>query len=138
MPSRASACASDLESPAAISAGISGCTQESMKQGVTPALQRLSVELEEEPFQGRELGGAHLLPEAPGRGGKVSCLTAEQIGEKPTLAVLGLLDHRDEQALFRPEVVDEHAVAGAERGGQLSQRDVAYPVLGQVTERALE
>jgi hypothetical protein len=78
------------------------------------------------------------MPETPGRGGKISCVTAEQIGEQLTLALVGLLNHRDEQALFRPEVVDEHAVAGAERGGQLSQRDVAYPVLGQVTERALE
>jgi hypothetical protein len=107
-------------------------------QGVTPAPQCLSVELEEEPFQGRELGGAQLLPEAPGRGGKVSRATAEQVGQKLTLAVLGLLNHREEEALFRPEVVDEHAVAGAERRGQLPQGDVAYPVVGQVTERTLE
>jgi hypothetical protein len=57
------------------------------------------------------------MPETPGRGGKISCVTAEQIGEQLTLALVGLLNHRDEQALFRPEVVDEHAVAGAERGG---------------------
>ena len=75
------------------------------------------------------------MPETPGRGGKISCVTAEQIGEQLTLALVGLLNHRDEQALFRPEVVDEHAMAGAEIGRHLAQAHVAEPVGGSQLER---
>ena len=43
-----------------------------------------------------------------------------------------------QQGLARPEVVDQHAVAGAQRGGQAPQPELADAVLGHVRHRSLE
>ena len=56
-------------------------------------------------------------------------------GQRLALLLLDGADHRDEQPLLRPEVVDEHAVAGADRGGEPPQAEIGDAVLGDVVDR---
>src|SRR5690606_12972082 len=48
-----------------------------------------------------------------------------ECGQQFALAPLHLADHLDQQPLFRPEVVDQHPVAGPQRGGDLAQAALA-------------
>ena len=52
----------------------------------------------------------------------------QQVREKGALRCLHRLDNRRQQALARAEVVDEHAVAGANGGGGVAQTEVADAV----------
>ncbi len=54
------------------------------------------------------------------------------------LHLLDRLDDRDDQACFRAEVVDQHPVAGADRGGELAQAEVAQTVLEDVVDRGVQ
>ena len=42
-------------------------------------------------------------------------------GQEPHLAALDFLDDRDEQILSRPEVVQQHSMACADRAGHVAQ-----------------
>ena len=55
--------------------------------------------------------------------------------EQLALLFLDGADHRDEQVLLRAEVVDEHAVARADRGREAAQAQVGDAVLGDVVDR---
>ena len=61
-----------------------------------------------------------------------------ELGERLALLLLDGADHLDEQALLRAEVVDEHAVAGADRGREPPQAEVGDAVLGDVLDRGAE
>ena len=54
------------------------------------------------------------------------------------LLLLDRADHLDQQPFLRPEVVDEHAVAGADRGGEAAQAEVADAVRRDVVDRRLQ
>src|SRR5699024_884577 len=81
---------------------------------------------------------AEVGPEVQDGGAQVRRVVLEQGGEGRVLPGLDGLDHGGEQSLARPEVVDEHAVAGADRGGDAPQALVADAVLGEVLEHRME
>ena len=58
-----------------------------------------------------------------------------ELGEPVALLGLDRADDRDDQALLRAEVVDEHAVAGADRARRAAQAEVGEAVLGDVVDR---
>jgi hypothetical protein len=60
------------------------------------------------------------------------------VGGELALGGLDGVDDGDEQALLRAEVIDEHAVAGADRRRQLAQAEVGDAVRGDVLDRSVE
>ena len=78
------------------------------------------------------------LPRAAHDLGRRRVLVEQHRRERRALLGLDRADDLDQQALARPEVVDEHPVAGAERGGEAAQAEVADAVLGDVLHRARE
>ena len=102
------------------------------------AVERLAVELEEQPLLGGELGVAEVAPHGPQQRRPVEGTLADQGAEALPLLVLGPLHDGHEQAFEGAEVVDEHAVAGADRRGQLAQAGVVQAVLAQVRRRRVE
>ena len=102
-----------------------------------PPLQRLPVDLEEQPLVRpvHRVGQLRPHPPQPSPGRLAGLLgLGRHRGHDLALARLDRLDDLDQQALLRAEVVDEHPVAGAKRGGQLAEADVAQPVLGDVVD----
>ena len=75
------------------------------------ALRRPGVALEEQPLERPQLGPAQVGPHGREGVGRV----VGQLGERRRLAPLDLLDDREQQLVPRPEVVEEHAVARADR-----------------------
>ena len=71
-----------------------------------------------------------MLPEPQPGGIRVVDVVQEALQEVP-LALLDRLHDRREQSLPRPEVVEEHPVAGPDLGGERPQAGVAHPVLGE-------
>ena len=63
---------------------------------------------------------------------------AGKSGTQRHLAALDLLDDRDEQILSRPEVVQQHSVAGADRGGHVAQRAVADAARGELLDECVQ
>ena len=59
-------------------------------------------------------------------------------GRPGTVELLDGLHDRHEQPLAPAEVVDQHAVAGADGGRELAQRQVADAALGDVVDRGVE
>ena len=53
---------------------------------------------------------------------KAAAGSAGSLSNNDRLAPFHLLDDRDEQLVARPEVVQQHPVAGADRLGELAQR----------------
>ena len=54
------------------------------------------------------------------------------------LAALDPFDDRHQQILARPEVVQQHSVAGADRGSDLAQRPVADAARGEFLDQRVE
>jgi len=86
---------------------------------------------------GHSAGSASPLPETAERVGRAQAAVgvefAFQVSQYGALAFLHGADDRDEQALLGAEVVDQHAVAGADGGGQPAQAEVADPPSAVVT-----
>ena len=100
-----------------------------LKHGCCPraALQRLAVDLEEQPLLGRQLRAAQMLPEAVRHfPGHLAGLAAQRT-EGGALAALDRPDDFDEQALPGTEVVDEHAMACPGGLGDSAQALVGDP-----------
>jgi hypothetical protein len=90
-----------------------------------PAAQGMCVQLEEQPFLRPQSWIAVPCPE-PAR-----VFDADR-ARVPQCGAFGLLDRdsdRGEQSFAGPEVVQQHAVAGADRGGHLAQAQVRDPSL---------
>lgn len=85
------------------------------------AVRTAGVALEEQSLEGPERGIAQVSPQLkePVGGRRV------QRFEHPLLASFHLLHHRDQQRVARTEMVDEHPMAGAGRGSDVTQRSVA-------------
>src|SRR2546425_3519514 len=62
-------------------------------------------------------------------------LREQQLGEKLTLGGFHAADYCHQQAFFGAEVIDEHTMAGADRGGQLAQTQVAEPIGHDIVDR---
>jgi len=102
------------------------------------ALQRLAVHLEEEPFVGPQARIRESLPHLAHEL-RIRVVTAEvELGERGTLLALDRADDLDEQSFLRAEVVDEHAMARADRGGELAKAQVAEPAPRDVRDRRVE
>jgi hypothetical protein len=86
-----------------------------------PGLQRLAVDLVEQPLVRRERGVGQVPPHGPRHLGGRHRRVDLELGEGLALLFLHRPDHLDEQALLRPEVVDEHAVARADLGREAEQ-----------------
>ena len=69
-------------------------------------------------------------PLAPGVG--------HDLGERRALALLDGADDLHPQPVAPAEVVDQHPVAGADRGRQLAQAEVADAARGDVRDRGLQ
>ena len=98
----------------------------------------LGVQLEEEALLRREIGGREPVPGAAQRVVGRHAGVVRELRQRVALRLLDRLRDRDEQCLLGPEVVDEHAVAGPDRGGQLAQAQVADPVLERVGDGGFE
>ncbi len=93
--------------------------------GARTAAQGMHVQLEEQPLLRPQPWIAVPCPE-PAR------VVSADRARVPQHGAFGLLDRdgdRGEQSLPGPEVVQQHAVAGADRGGQLAQAQVRDPAL---------
>ena len=101
-------------------------------------LQRLAVRLEEEPLVRPQRGVGEVLPHAPCHLGGRQRRIDRRAGQRLALLLLDVADDLDQQALLGAEVVDQHAVAGADRGGESAQAEVGDAVLGDVLDRGLE
>ncbi len=102
------------------------------------ALQRLAVELEEEALVGVQERIGEVAPPGAHRLAEVLAERRQEDGECVALALLDRSDHLDPEAFARAEVVDQHAVAGPDRGRQLAQREVADAALLDVLHRSFE
>jgi hypothetical protein len=103
---------------------------------VRQILHRVGRQLEEQwPVDQRCLGDAS--PEL------FRLLADRQVGlrercEEVALLLFDRTDHLGEQALAGAEVVDQHPVAGSDRGRDTSQARVADPVLRKVLDGVAE
>jgi len=64
----------------------------------------------------------------------INQMSLEQAREHDLVATLGLADDFGEEPFLRSEVVDEHAVAGAEGSRDVAEREVAESTFGQVVD----
>jgi hypothetical protein len=97
-------------------------------------LERLNVQLVEESLVGPQ---RRVRQAAPHRAHGVAARQArvgEQVVEKRALGVFDGLHDGKQQAFARAEVVDEHTVAGADRGGHLAQAEVDDAVVLNVVD----
>ena len=69
---------------------------------------------------------------------KPSAGSVGQFGEERHLAALDLLDDREQQIFSRTEVVQQHSMAGADRGGDVAQRAVADAARGELLDQRVE
>jgi hypothetical protein len=83
----------------------------------------VGVQLEEQAFGGPQLRVTEVLPEPPGVEG-----ADPPLGHEGALGFLDRAGDRIQQALPGSEVVQQHAVAGADGRGQLAQAHVGDPV----------
>ena len=102
------------------------------------ALQGLGVDLEEELLKRPQLRVGELLPHAPGQLRDRDLGVAHELGDGVALALLEFLDDRPQQAVLGAEVVDQHAVAGAQRRSKRAEAHVADPVLADILDRPRE
>ncbi len=91
-------------------------------------LDAAGVALEEEALERAQLRPAKVGPHGCDRRGRLG----RQLGQQGSLAALDLLDDRQQKLVSRAEVVQEHAVAGADRRGDVAKRSVT-----DATRRAL-
>ena len=54
------------------------------------------------------------------------------------MAALDPFDDRHKQVLARPEVVQQHSVAGADGGSDLAQRPIADAARGELLDQRIE
>ncbi len=142
-PRRASARASASSRPCATAIRVSGSTQRSTMPSRTGRawgwpLERLRVDLEEQALVRPERRVRDVVPRAAHDLGRRRVLVEQHRRDRRALLGLDRADDLDQQALARPEVVDEHPVAGAEGGGEATEAEVADAVLGDVVHRARE
>ncbi len=105
-------------------------------RGVLLALHGVRRELEEQrPVAQRRLD--RLLPVLRGRLERWQVGVVRR-GHHRALPRLHLTRHLGEQSLARPEVVDQHPVAGAHRIGDPAQARVADAVAAEVVDRGVE
>src|SRR2546423_614774 len=102
------------------------------------ALQRLTHHLDPQPLMGGVLGRRQVLPHAPDHVAGAGGLVAGDRLERLLLLQLEGPDDLHDEPLLAPEVVDQHAVAGAQGGRQLPQAGVAQTVLGDVVDGGVE
>jgi len=93
--------------------------------GTRTAAQGVRVQLEEQPFLRPQSRIAVMCPE-PAR---VVRADRAHLAEGGAFRLLDGDGDRGEQSLPGPEVVQQHAVAGADRGRQLAQAQVRDPAL---------
>jgi uncharacterized protein (DUF2336 family) len=104
------------------------------RHGVRPALQRLAVQLEEQPLRRPQRGVGQLRPEPARLLGGVRGGLDEECGQQVALVLLDGPGDRHEQALAGAEVVDEHPVARARRRGQVTEAALPDAVARHVVE----
>jgi hypothetical protein len=98
------------------------------------ALGRPRVALEEKPFELTQIGATKVGP----HGGKALGRICGQFRKKSHLAALDLLDDRHEEIFSRPEVVQQHSVAGAHRSGDVAQGAVADAARRELVDERIE
>jgi len=97
-------------------------------------LQRLDVQLVEEPLVGPERWVGQTSPHATHRLRARQIGVREQVRQERALGPLHGLHDGHQQALAGAEVVDEHAMAGANSGGHLAQAEVGDAVVLDVVD----
>jgi hypothetical protein len=116
--------------------GVDDAIEEAL--GAGPPLERLAVHLEEQAHVVDEAGIGDLSPVREAGFGRRHGDVRVERGHDLALALLDLVHDGHQQAVLGAEVVDEHAVAGAESGGQLAQAQVSQAVRGDVLDRGIE
>jgi hypothetical protein len=101
-------------------------------RGARLTLQGLRVQLEEEALVGPQARVGQPAPHGAHGIRLRDARVAQQLGHERALGVLDRAHDRHQQAFARSEVIDEHAVAGADGGRQLAQAETANAVLGDV------
>ena len=101
-------------------------------------LKRLPVDLEEQPLVRPQRRIRDVLPPRTHRLVQRRVGVGKDLGERVSLSLLDGTHDLHPQALLRSEVVDQHPVAGTERGGERSQAQVAEAGLGDVRDRAIQ
>ena len=103
------------------------------------ALQGQRVDLEEQPLVRSERRVGEAPPEeSHDLGRSASFRVGLELSQRPSRLLLDGAGNLDEESLARAEVVDEHAVTGAERGGDLPQALTVDPVFGDVIDSSLQ
>ena len=90
------------------------------------ALRTARVALEEEPLDRPERRHRRPPPAHPNR----RCRVGRQFAEPLVLIAFDCLDDRGQQPLARPEMVNQHAVTGADLRREVAQRPSGEPPLG--------
>jgi NAD(P)-binding Rossmann-like domain len=98
------------------------------------ALGGAGVALEKETFQLAQFGSTKVGP----HGGKALGRICGQFRQQPHLVALDLLDDSHQEILSRPEVVQQHSVAGANRSGDVAQGAVADPARRELPDERIE
>ena len=93
--------------------------------------------LEEQPDERPQLGRRHLMPQGAHEVAGI-VVDGGEAEEEVALGRLGGFDDGGDEALARPEVVQEHAVAGPDRGGELTEAAVGETVVGDVGHHPIE
>src|SRR5207248_1312144 len=102
------------------------------------ALERLPVDLEEQPLVGPECGVGEPAPERAAQVLERGVRRQLQVPQGIPLLLLDRPDDLHEQALLGAEVVDQHPVAGAGGRGELAQADVGDAIGGHVLDGRVE
>ena len=105
---------------------------------VRAALQRLAVELKEQPFAGPQRRIGDVLPPFPQRLARRPRRIRQQRAQPLALALLGGAHDLDPQPILGAEVEDQHPVAGRERAGERPQAQIADPMRRDVVNRGFE
>ena len=112
--------------------GVHHVVEEALGAGA--AVQRLGVQLEEQPLVGPQRRVGQATPHGAHGVGAVEGGVLQEVGEEGALGLLHMLHDGDEEALAGAEVVDEHAVAGANGGGNFAEAEVTDAVLLNVID----
>ena len=103
-----------------------------------PTVERLAVDLEEEPLEGPERRVGDVSPPRPRRVLERQRRIEHHVADGRELPALDLADDGHPQSVLRAEVMAEHAVAGAQFRRQPPQREIREAVLRDVVDRAVE
>ncbi len=101
-------------------------------------VERLAVDLEEEPLEGPERRVGDVAPPGPRRVLERQRRIGHEVADRRQLPAFDLVDDGHPQPVLRAEVMAEHAVARAQFRRQPSQREIREAVHLDVVDRGVE